>query len=195
MTRTCHVCKNEQNRPVNTRRLLCPRDCLDLLLLSHAGLGHALSEVKHEDPVLTLLSRVDSVCTPNRDLRCANLARLATDRAPSVSRHQEPPHVCSAYPASPNSQGQKLVHCAFVLDGSSSSSSSGSSSSFKSKMVCTFTSLIKFGNISCARPVEEPVLDHRITVFLKKRRLCLPRRTTAPTGTLNVSNMVPVMRS
>ena len=65
MTCTCHVGKNEQKRPVNTRRLLCPCGCLDLLPLSHDGLGHALSEVKHEDPVLTLLSRLDSVCTPS----------------------------------------------------------------------------------------------------------------------------------
>ena len=50
---------------VNTRRLLCPCDCLDLLLLSHDRLGHALSEVKHDDPVLTLLSHPDSVCTPS----------------------------------------------------------------------------------------------------------------------------------
>ena len=30
MTCTCHVGKNEQNLPVNTRRLLCPCDCLDM---------------------------------------------------------------------------------------------------------------------------------------------------------------------
>ena len=65
MTCTCHVGKNEQKRLVNTRRLLCPCGCLDLLPLSHDGLGHALGEVKHEDPVLALLSSLDSVCTPS----------------------------------------------------------------------------------------------------------------------------------
>ena len=65
MTCTCHVGKNEQKRPVNMRRLLCPCGCLDLLPLNHDGLGHALSEVKHEDPVLMLFNRLDSVCTPS----------------------------------------------------------------------------------------------------------------------------------
>ena len=61
-------------------------NCLDFLLLSHDGLGHALSEVKHEVPALTLLTRL----VRSARLRCTNLARLATDRAPSVSRYQEP---------------------------------------------------------------------------------------------------------
>ena len=161
-TWTCHVRKNEQNRPVNTRRLLCPCDCLDLLLLSHDG----LSENKHEDPVSPYAPQPSRFGLHAFDVQTW-LALPPIALHPYHATKNRWPHVCLAshgHPAAPTSQGQELVHCAFVPDGSSSS---GASSSSKSKMVCTLTSLSKFGNISCARLVEEPVLDHKITVFLR----------------------------
>ena len=178
------------------RTLLCSCDCLDLLLLSHDGLGHALSEVKHGDPVLTLLSRLDSVCTPSmykpgspchrpRSIRVTLLVTSGPVCSASDG-HPASPHV-----STPTSGGR------FFSDVCSSSSCSSSSS--KSKMVCLSTSLGKFSN-SLARHAS---LEHGHVAGLAIRcRLLggvgtstLLRRTTAPTGTLNVSNMIRVMRS
>ena len=57
---TCTCYKREARRL--QQNTTCPCDCLDLLPLSHDGLGHTLSEVKNKNPVLALLSRLDSVC-------------------------------------------------------------------------------------------------------------------------------------
>ena len=137
----------EQNRPVNTCRLLCPCDCLDLLPLSHDRLGHALGKVKHEDPVLTLLNRLDSVCTPSM-------------YKPGSPCHR-PRSIRATLPGTGGSTSARrpmdtlLLHmfpCTSV--GSVLMAAPPPPLSSKSKMVCSSTPLSKFGDISCAPSLE-----------------------------------------
>ena len=122
-------------------------DCLDFLLLSHDGLGHALSEVKHEDPALTLLTRLvrsarlrctkhGSPCHRPRSIRItlpgtggSTSARRAMD---TLLFHMFP---------------RRLPEVGSVLTAAPPPPSS-------SKMVCSSTSFSKFGNISCAPSLE-----------------------------------------